>query len=600
MGSEVAKVKGSSKQMTTFDINRCTWDFPYYTANLLKIKDMDMNLSPLVLNMPQQQLHARIMELQSNNQLPRIIVLKARREGVSTYAESRMFHSCHFHENTDAAVIAHEKESGDKIFQMCRLFYDSLPSTVRPMTRYSNKKELVFDNPDAKTRHLRPGLRSSITVLTAGKKDVARGAGYHHLHASELASWTNPQDTIPALVPTVPKNPENIIIYESTAKGVGNYFHNEWIMAEEGASNFVPFFLAWYDLPYYARRFNNEKEREILIASSSPEEKELHAKHGLSYEQLYWRRTTIADYAAVDGGGELFRQEYPITPEEAFIVSGVPIFDRARLRKLAVRCNGDFGKPLFRGNLSAAGLVKDNERGELSLWQFPVLRQKYYMAVDVADGGEDGDFSCIQVLRLCGAKELQMAEQVAEWHGKIDPVGLAKHVELLGRLYNEALVAVETNSHGSSTQDELKRTYWNLYRPQYIDRIDSKFTTKLGWDTSLKTKKLLIAIGANVISNESVVIRSMGLVRELTTFVRDGEAACAAGTANDDRVMAFLIACFVLHQDADSELTESLGSFMPDVVGDVLHRPKVYVDRDVEQVLATPYVEEYENNWMNF
>jgi len=309
----------------------------------------------------------------------------------------------------------------------------------------------------------------------------------------------------------------------------------------------------------------------------------------------------MLDYAAVPGGELLFRQEYPCTPDEAFIVTGVPIFDRAKLRQMAIRCNGKFGDPRFKGSITTAGLINDPHVGELSIWQFPINRAKYYIGVDVADGGEDGDFSCIQVLRLCSNNELQMAEQVAEWHGRVDPVSLARPLELIARMYNEALVAVETNAHGSSTQDELKRNYWNIYRPQYIDRVDAKFTTKLGWETSLKTKKMLISIGANVIANESVVVRSMGLVRELTTFVRDGETASAIGTAHDDRVMSFLIACFVLHQDQDYELAESLGNSMPNPADGLDKLKKAYVDQDIEQILlGGGPAENFDQSWLNF
>ena len=560
---------------------------------------MDSQLLPLSMWEPQLRLHRVLEDLRTNNKLQRVVVLKARREGVSTYAEARIFWASHLNENTESVIIAHEKDSGKKIFNMCRLYFDCMPERLRPMIRYSSKQELVFENPDAKTRPINPGLRSSIEVLTAGKKNVARGAGYHNLHASELGSWQFPEDVLPALLPTIPKNVKSLIIYESTAKGVGNYFHNEWLMAEEGESNFVPFFLAWYDLPYYFRQFNTEKERDTFSQALNEEEKELRVKHGLSVEQLYWRRTALADYVATKGGEQLFRQEFPATPEEAFIVSGVPIFNRDKLRKMALRCTKpEFSAPKFRGHVIDRGLLPDKEYGELKIWAFPRKGNIYVMGVDVSDGGVDGDYSCIEIFRLLPKNVIQFAEQVAEWHGRISPVGLANIVERLGLMYNEALASVEVDSYGRATQEELKRTYWNIYQQQYLDRFDSKLTKKLGWETTTTSKKLLISIGSHCIFEENIVIRSSDLVREFMTFVRDSSGgASAAGTGYDDRVMAALICLFTMHQSMDPTLMDD--EKLVTVASNITIPPN-YVDKDFAEVLAMDPLDGFEQHWMNY
>ena len=149
-------------------------DFPYYASVMLKIKDKNSSLVPFDLWPPQVRLQQTLENLKRQGKLQRVIALKARQEGISTFCEGRIFWTAHLQENTKNIIISHEKDSGNAIFDMCRLFYDCLPKQLRPMTRYSSKKELVFANPDAKTRYANPGLRSSIEVLTAGKKSVAR------------------------------------------------------------------------------------------------------------------------------------------------------------------------------------------------------------------------------------------------------------------------------------------------------------------------------------------------------------------------------------------------------------------------------------------
>jgi len=491
------------------DFQRCIDDFPYYSANVLKIKNIKAELIPLVLNDPQVRLHKMLERLKNKNKLQRAIILKARREGISTYAEGRLFHCSHFNEYTDSLVIAHDKESGGAIFKMCKLYFDCLPQALRPMIRYSSKKEIVFENPDPKTRYANPGLRSSITVTTAGKKDTSRGAGYHNLHCSEVSSWQFAADVIPALIPTIPMTDKSIIIYESTAKGVGNFFHNEWLRACEGESTFQPFFLAWFDLPEYSREFNTSQERDVFGQTLNEEEKELTATYNISLEQLQWRRVTIA---TLHGDMESFRQEYPATAEEAFIVSGTPIFDRRRLRDMALLCT----EPKFRGVVTPKGFVPE-DHGEFQMWEPPQQKQVYCLGVDVSDGGPGGDYSCIEIFKKLPPP--YFAEQVGEWHGRIDPYNLAFMVGFLGTVYNKALVAIEVNAHGLATQQELQTSYWNLYQQTYLDRYDQKLSTKVGWETTLRTKALLISFATHCISDKTIIIRSSALIRECMTYI---------------------------------------------------------------------------------
>ena len=569
------------------DLQRCITDFPYYAKSLLKIKDINAELVPLNLNPPQARLHIVMDNMIQNRRLQRVIVLKARREGISTYAEARIFHCSHLNENTDGVIIAHEKDSGAKIFEMCRLYYECLPIELRPMTRYSSKKELVFENPDKVERIQNPGMRSSIEVLTAGKKNVARGAGYHNLHCSELSSWTFAEDVIPSLIPTIPKTERSIIVFESTAKGVGNFFHEEWLRAIEGESNFHAFFLPWFELPEYTREFNLHKEKDLFSQTLNDEEKELLRVHKLTLEQLYWRRWTIAD---LRGDVELFRQEYPATPEEAFIVSGSPIFNRQALREMAIKCT----EPFFRGCLTTRGLAAD-EHGEFKVWQMPEKKGIYCLGVDVADGGSGGDYSCIEVFRKLSAP--YFAEQVAEWHGRVDPYNFAHIIERIGKLFNSALVSIEVNAHGLATQQELQRDYWNLYQQTYLDRYDQKLTTKVGWDTTVRTKPLLVAFGSHCIADKTIIIHSGELIREGMTFIRDsGGGASAAGNGYDDRIMAALISLYTMHQAIGEEPPyEKTG-----VVRDPMAPAPMYIDPEFAWLLNYGHQNDYEDTWLNY
>jgi len=577
------------------NMQKCVDDFTYYAHNLLRIKDKDSQLVPLKLWDPQMQLHSILEDLRTRNQLQRVIVLKARQEGISTYSEGRMFWAAHMNENSKNVVIAHEKESGTSIFGMCRLFYDCLPRSMRPMTRYSSKKELVFENPDAKTRYANPGLRSAVEVYTAGKKNVARGTTIHNLHCSELGSWAFPEDVIPALVPTIPKNNQSLIVYESTAKGVGNFFHGEWLRAVEGVSNFKPFFLAWFDLQSYSREFNTRKDRDSFKEHLNDEENELRRIYNLTLEQLYWRRLTIAD---LKGDVELFRQEYPATADEAFLVSGVPIFDRHKLRLMSIKCT----EPEFRGDITDKGLVA-NEDGPLKLWKGPKSGGIYVIGADVADGGMGGDYSCIEVWRKL--PNPYVAEQVAEWHGHLDPYNFAHVIHKVAVLYNEALVGVEINAHGLATQQELQHHYWNLYQQEHFDRYRNQLMNKIGWETTMRSKKLLIAFGTHCISDMTILVHSSDFVRECMTFVRDEQgSAAASGNGFDDRVMSGLIGLFIMHQVINEEPIESsvFQAEAPPMSTLVTEDSKnrLTIDSEFASILAYGSTGDYEQSWLNY
>lgn len=574
------------------NLQKCIHDFPYYSTGLLRIKDKNSQLVSLNLNEPQVKLQRVLDDLKSNGKLQRVIVLKARQEGISTYAEARLFHYAHLNENSKNVIIAHDKESGTAIFGMCKLFYECLPKPFRPLTRYSSKRELVFENPDLKTKFNFPGLRSSLEVYTAGKKSVARGTTIHNLHCSELGSWPFPEDVIPALLPTVPKNKNNLIVYESTAKGVGNFFHQEWLAAEEGESNFFPFFLAWFDLSEYSHEFNTVKDKGVFIKSFNDEEKELTSVHGLTPEQLYWRRLTIAD---LRGDVELFRQEYPATAEEAFIVSGSPLFDRRKLRLMALKCK----EAKFRGEVSSNGFTP-NDQGSLKVWKYPENGQTYVLGCDVADGGQGGDFSCVEVFKKL--PNPYIAEQVAEWHGRLDPYNFSHVIEKLARLYNEALVSIETNAHGLATQQELQHHYWNLYRQEFFDRYKNQHSNKIGWDTTERSKKLLISFATHCIADMTIIVHSSDLIRECMTFIRtETGGGEAAGSGYDDRVMSMMISLFTMFQVLETEPEDS--SVLRTNASPISFTPKVnpnFVDKEFTDILEYGKDDMYESSWLNF
>jgi hypothetical protein len=184
---------------------------------------------------------------------------------------------------------------------------------------------------------------------------------------------------------------------------------------------------------------------------------------------------------------------------------------------------------------------RESHKSPLSIWKYPEPGKRYIIGADVAMGFMKGDFSCGEVLS-------QDFEQVAEWHGHIEPEVFAEELRKLGIYYNEAIIGVEANNHGLTVLTELKRLlYSRIYYRYEIDKKDNKRTRQMGWLTNSKSKPLMIDNFAKVLREGDVIINGADLLLECQTYIDDGEMHASEGNF-DDRVIAFSIALMIYKQ----------------------------------------------------
>lgn len=201
--------------------------------------------------------------------------------------------------------------------------------------------------------------------------------------------------------------------------------------------------------------------------------------------------------------------------------------------------------------------------GTLQIFEHPRKRggYRYIIGVDVSDGiGKDRSAISIHRMGTIELPEEQVALYVTD---QIGPQGLAYIVDALGRLYTdgdnyEALVAIECNNHGLSTQDTLSLhlQYGHLYRWEYLDALDQKarFSTKAGWVTTTRTRPMLLdklyhslTTIDPVTKQTDLLVHSKILLDELADFATADVLANAAASrgAHDDVVMSTAIAHYV-------------------------------------------------------
>lgn len=515
-------------------LRRLKNDFDYYAPRLLKIRTKEGQLSQFTLNTMQRKIDATIEQLRRDNKPVRLIILKYRQGGASTYTEGRIFHATSMNKLTNSLIVAHEEAASTNLFNMSKMFYDELPPELKPMRKNSNSKEIVFENPtlDSNEKQQNPGLRSRIKISTANNTDAGRSATIHNLHASEVAFWGDADKAMLSLMQAVPNTLNTMVILESTANGVGGYFHEQWERAKSGQSDFVALFFAWFEEPQY----------ELDVPTDfvpTEEERQLKAQYSeVTDRKLVWRRWCIANNCG--GDAELFKQEYPSNDIEAFLTSGRPRFDIPTLSNYLSQCyDGE------RGYLERIGrkiVFVPDAKGYVEVWQRPVPSKEYFAGGDVAKGLITGDYSASPVFdadyNLC-----------ALWHGHIDPDLFGRQLVMLGEWYNEALLAIEENNHGLSTINAIKGDYDNLYKRTVYDKAVDTQQEQIGWYTTEQSKKLAIDNMARLIRERRLGVKSKRFVKECMTYVRadDGKTNAQPG-CYDDVVMSSAIILFVMDQ----------------------------------------------------
>ncbi len=521
-------------------------DREWYMQKFLKIRNKKAQIVDFILNDAQKRVMEIIKECEEQKKLKRFIVLKARQMGLSTLFEALIFQDTANNENKNSLIIAHEEQASTNLFNMSKLYYENLPELIRPMKKHSNGKVLSFENPtnDENEKAENPGLRSKITIATAGAGEVARSATYHNVHASEVAFFPDAKKTMLGLMQSVPDELNTLVVLESTANGVGDWFHEMWQKAVKGENEFIPIFLPWFIDPGYTRPFRSEAEKEQFMNEISVTkqdasgktvytyEYELMLKHNLTPEQLNWRRYTIANKC--HGDEFLFMQEYPATPEEAFVSSGRPKFNIKSLKKYQT-ITREPERGYLNVNNGHITFVPD-DKGYISIWKRPVPGEFYCIGADVAEGLVHGDYSCAVV----GDSNFDI---VAMWHGHIDPDLFGLELIKLGRFYNDAYLGVENNNHGLTTLTTIKKEeYWNIYFSKSYDKISDTITQKIGWSTNARTKPLMIDKLAEFIREMYLGIYSDTIISEAFTYIiEDNGKTNAQAGCFDDTIMATAI-----------------------------------------------------------
>jgi len=492
-----------------------------------------------------------IEELKARGTAKPFLVLKGRQEGFTTLITALQLAFCITRKNFSGFTIADDAEKTMAIFNdKARAALERLDPILKPSQKFNSKRELFFDK-----------LNSSWRVAVA-KGNVARSMTLNFVHLSEAAFYACDLSEIQAGLGEALVE-DAFVVYETTANGF-NQFRELW---QSGSC--VNLFDPWWLASEYR---SNEWE---YMETDDPwliERKELLFSLGCDREQVCWYCKKYAGYLVK----ELICQEYPCSPEEAFIVSGKCVFDKRALRNQMTRVS-NAGKKDRRGAFvykktvvvekDKSGeviseyaklediLFRESEDGYITLHDEPRVKRDgegaithvapYVIGGDTAGTGEDY-FTAKVICNLDGSTAATLHIQT------IDEDLYAEQLYCLGKYYNDALIGVETNYSQHPTRVLARRLkYPNLYRREILSTSSDKTVFEYGFDTNESTRRTIVAELVSLMRDKPSLEVHMDTLEEMMSFVKkkNGRQEAQAG-CHDDLVMALAIAHFISHSES--------------------------------------------------
>lgn len=472
----------------------------YFIERFFWIVDKMSKKVPFLFNLPQSTYYAN----RTNNDL----ILKARKHGISSLLEAEFLHSCMMEPNQKAVTMSHTL--GDTKIHLDRIdfFLKNMGTKHYPFEvtlETENSKELTF-----------PETGSSYWIGTAGSRSFGRGRDITKLHLSEVPHYEN-QAVLTSVLEACTPNARKVM--EGTANGIGERFCQLWGEAEDpqSASPWKCHFFPWFADPANVYSL----PQGVNVKWTDQELKMQHA-HGLSLQQVYWYRLKKAGMADKD----LMPQEYPSTPQEAFISSGRPLLNQDRLTEMVSRSS----QPQWKGELYDDGHTihfNPSEGGRLSIWKMPREWDKFLISADVAEGVAGGAYSVAKVFHRSSW------ECVAQFRGRLDPGTYGRVLVDLAQFFNNAVLCPEMNNHGWATLEAIRAEHY----PHVLKTTDiwpDDATAKWGFPTNEKTRNLAFSALNNAVETRNYVEHDLVTLRELQALVRDqkGKVVVQSGYAD--------------------------------------------------------------------
>lgn len=545
-------------------------DFIRYCFCNVKIKTKQGTVSRLVLNKLQKKLFEIVMSVLLKGEPLRLYLIKSRQTGSTTFWVSFFYWLTSLNSEKNLLLIAHDDEGSEGLQEKFQnLFLRSNP-ILKPKIRNMNRKETYFATPLAEyARTGDIGLDCHIDSVTASRKSIGRSYTYNYALITEFGLFEENGVDIKAMLGSlyqaVPEEAGTAIVIETTAKGEGyakEYYENEengfikifisWI-ADDTYSLKLPRTGEYFDLSetedsVYGNEFDiyTEIENQLKLWDSGKSSNDLKNNpkelHHQTMCRIAWRRRTINKKC--QGDKQVFRQEYPLTVQDAFSTSAKNVFSSRYTDQLLRQIKEN---PILPQRFTYVHdpRIEEKEKkfmktlyGELKVYSAPISGKTYVVGGDGAQGIEGGDPSSLVVVQLPEIVVVAILEQC------IAPTQFAGAAYWLSKIYNNALIGIELNDKGGyAAIQELEDNYRdaNLYYEDVV-RITKGQQQRAGWVTNAISRSVMISDTNYYLTNNQLRVYDKDLIDQMRSFVKhpNGKLAAAIGK-HDDLIMSLMI-----------------------------------------------------------
>ena len=603
---------------------RCLHDFPFWAATFVYIKNKEVGQPDCLfrLTYPQRRFVALLEQMRLADEPIRVILLKARQWGGSTTSQLYMAWLQLIHRTgLNSHIVSNYNEGARKIKGMFKKMIREYPLTMLHEVgdTYTLSEEKLVGVEGSTLTQLVPQRNATISIGSAESPDSCRGGDYALVHLSEVGLWKatdgkKPEDMVRSACSGVLYRPNTMIVYESTANGVGNFFHNEYVAAKdpEIKSQFEPLFISWFDIELYQLPFDSELERltfaqwlyDNRLNGSTRSDREECGKYlwwlwniGASLEGIHWYVEERAKYH--DHGS--MASEYPSDDVEAFVNSGCAVFDKYSVEalrpaaKAPARYVGDIYAYGDEGEDALRDLrFKADAQGLLWVWNLPdpvnpndpeEVINRYLTVVDVGGRSHKADWSVIVVFDRLLMMDGGKPAVVAQWYGHIDMDLLAWKAAQIAAFYDNSQLVIESNTlethdkernvdgdQSAAILNQIKDIYPNLYaRKQSEDAIIQGLPVRYGFHTNVATKPMIISTLVKVIREGLYVERDKRCLDEYLNYEKkpNGSFGAKQGT-HDDLLMTRAIGLHICFYEMELPQVVTRGSnnlkYVPKVV----------------------------------
>lgn len=480
----------------------------------------------------------------------RHIILKSRQLGFTTFIDLHILDEILFNTNREGLIVAHKVQDATEIFDRkidfaIRNMADDVKNAFFKLQRNSAKKiQVVVDyGPEA-------GSTSSIQVSASG-----RSGTYFYVHISEFAKMCvqYPKNAAQVEGDTFPAVPfDGFIFIESTAEGMAGRFYEMFQGSWHTRKDITPMKSRVMFMPHFYNWQFDDMEMKKITEAIPVESMELgeidwgeyQKEHNLSDIEITYYYMKWLQLGGKDGTDTIhkLRQEYPTTPEEAFLSTGQTYFPTTKVFDLIQNAKtGTRGELIM--NPEGTPVFQPFSTGRLEIFKQPEVGTRYVIGGDTAEGLAHGDKQVLYVINH------KTEECDAIYTSNVAPDEFITDAFAIGKFYNWALLGIESNKDGLWVNDGLdKLGYQNLYYRKVFDDITKQVTKFFGWKTTSATRPFCLA------SLKAVFLRKtegfpLQLLSEMITFIRNQKGRPEAlANKNDDVVMAAAIGYAILQE----------------------------------------------------